>query len=278
MRRRPFGRYCPGPCESSVATRRDSEFPRNPRRKSTAARATSRRRPPEAHRAHAHRQIAHGRRKGATLPTGSNRRFELRSSPSISSPEDPSKARRFAMAQACQPGEDAPPSYNRLASSRSLDPLVLVDGLDAQLARFCEFRAGARAATTRLVFDEMEPETLAPSRSAMALASSRVIFSKEPVNTMVWPASGWPAATASIGSTVTSCKRASSAASLRGSAKKSAIAWRQPDRCPRWPTAPPERLGRARRRAKPPIPRNGARGAARWSRRRGECRAHRGSG
>jgi hypothetical protein len=82
------------------------------------------------------------------------------------------------MAQACQPGEDAPPSYNRLASSRALDPLVLVDGLDAQLARFCEFRAGARAATTRLVFDEMEPETLAPSRSAMALASSLVIFTR----------------------------------------------------------------------------------------------------
>jgi hypothetical protein len=178
MRRRPFGRYFVRVAASHPSPPGDIEFPRNSRRKSTAARATSRRRPPEAHRAHAHRQIAHGRRKGATLPTGSNRRFELRSSPSISSPEDPSKARRFAMAQACQPGEDAPPSYNRLASSRALDPLVLVDGLDAQLARFCEFRAGARAATRRLVFDEMEPETLAPSRSAMALASSLVIFTR----------------------------------------------------------------------------------------------------
>jgi|SRR5580704_4104947 hypothetical protein len=115
MRRRPFGRYFVRVAASHPSPPGDIEFPRNSRRKSTAARATSRRRPPEAHRAHAHRQIAHGRRKGATLPTESNRRFELRSSPSISSPEDPSKARRFAMAQACQPGEDAPPSYNRLA-------------------------------------------------------------------------------------------------------------------------------------------------------------------
>ena len=71
---------------------------------------------------------------------------------------------------------------------------------------------------------EIEPETLAPSRSATALASSRVIFSSEPVNTIVWPPRGWPAATASIGSIVTSLTSASSAASLRGSAKKSAIA------------------------------------------------------
>ena len=38
----------------------------------------------------------------------------------------------------------------------------------------------------------------------MALASSRVMRSSEPVKTIVLPASGWPAATAAIGSIVTS--------------------------------------------------------------------------
>ena len=42
----------------------------------------------------------------------------------------------------------------------------------------------------------------APSRAATALASSRVIRSSAPVKTTVLPASGWPVATASIGSRV----------------------------------------------------------------------------
>src|SRR6185437_14042034 len=66
------------------------------------------------------------------------------------------------------------------------------------------FEPAPGPATTRLVLAEIEPDTLAPSRSATALASSRVIFSSEPVNTIVRPASGWPAAIASIGSIVTS--------------------------------------------------------------------------
>ena len=37
---------------------------------------------------------------------------------------------------------------------------------------------------------DTEPETFAPSRSAIALASSRVIFSSAPVNTTVLPATG----------------------------------------------------------------------------------------
>src|SRR5579859_5605218 len=43
-------------------------------------------------------------------------------------------------------------------------------------------------ATTRSVFFDTEPETLAPRASAWALASSRVIFSRAPVNTTVLPA------------------------------------------------------------------------------------------
>src|SRR5271170_1273772 len=52
------------------------------------------------------------------------------------------------------------------------------------------FEPAPRPATTRSVFFEIEPETLAPSRSAEALASSRVIFSNDPVKTIVLPASG----------------------------------------------------------------------------------------
>src|SRR5258708_34189840 len=47
------------------------------------------------------------------------------------------------------------------------------------------FEPAPGPATTRLVLAEMDPETLAPSRSATAFASSRVIFSSEPVNTIV---------------------------------------------------------------------------------------------
>ena len=43
-------------------------------------------------------------------------------------------------------------------------------------------------ATTMSVLADTEPATLAPSRSAIALASARVIFSSVPVNTTVLPA------------------------------------------------------------------------------------------
>src|SRR5690606_25785387 len=42
-------------------------------------------------------------------------------------------------------------------------------------------------ATTRSVLAETDPETLAPSRSAIALASARVMRSRLPVNTTVLP-------------------------------------------------------------------------------------------
>ena len=65
---------------------------------------------------------------------------------------------------------------------------------------FCgllELRTGFRASHDESVFFETEPDTLAPSRSAMALASSRVIFSSEPVKTTVFPATGEEVLTAS---------------------------------------------------------------------------------
>ncbi len=51
-----------------------------------------------------------------------------------------------------------------------------------------QFGARAGPATTRSVLAETDPDTLAPSRSAMALASLRVICSRLPVKTTVLPA------------------------------------------------------------------------------------------
>src|SRR3546814_19392122 len=45
-------------------------------------------------------------------------------------------------------------------------------------------------ATTRSVLAETDPATLAPSASACALASSRLIVSSAPVNTTVLPLTG----------------------------------------------------------------------------------------
>ena len=69
------------------------------------------------------------------------------------------------------------------------------------------FEPAPGPATTMSVFFETEPATLAPSRSAIALASSRVIFSSEPVNTIVLPATGLSLATCSSGSGVTSLEQ-----------------------------------------------------------------------
>ena len=62
------------------------------------------------------------------------------------------------------------------------------------------FEPASAPAISRSVFFEIELDTLAPSRSAMALASSRVIFCSAPVKTTVLPATGLPLFTASIGS------------------------------------------------------------------------------
>src|SRR2546429_673149 len=57
-------------------------------------------------------------------------------------------------------------------------------------AALASFEPAPGPATTRSVFLETEAATFAPSRSAIALASSRVIRSSEPVKTIVLPATG----------------------------------------------------------------------------------------
>ena len=57
---------------------------------------------------------------------------------------------------------------------------------------FFSFEPAPGPATTRSVLAETEPDTLAPSASARALASARLIFESVPVKTMVLPATGLP--------------------------------------------------------------------------------------
>ena len=226
--------------------------------------------------------------ENATLPTGSNRRFELRSSPSISSPEDPSKARRFAMAQACQLGERRSAvlqPFSLFPIARSIRPRRWVSMPSSRA--FCEFRAPAPGRRRR-DWSSMKRSRRpwhAERGHRWPWPRPRVIFSKEPVKgdglagkrmaggDRLHPARPSPRRR----------KRASRRRLVaRGSAKKSAIAWRQPDRPP--PMADSSslhrRLARARRRVKPlsPFPEMAREAPRVGSRRRGECRAHRGSG
>jgi len=67
---------------------------------------------------------------------------------------------------------------------------------------------------------ETEAATSAPSRSAIAMASSRVMSSSEPVKTTFLLATGLVEAMASIGSGVTCASSASRTSSLCFSAKK----------------------------------------------------------
>ena len=85
-------------------------------------------------------------------------------------------------------GTLAPAIINRpnLSDQR---PLVFGQHLDAELFGLGEFGAGAGPGNDDNRFSSTPSlQTLAPSRSAMALASSRVIFSSVPVNTTVLPA------------------------------------------------------------------------------------------
>ena len=78
---------------------------------------------------------------------------------------------------------------------------------------------GARIVVTGCAA-QTEPETFAPSRSAVALASLRVIFSRVPVKTTVLPANAAAEAVgAASGSVLTSSSSARTAASLCGSEK-----------------------------------------------------------
>src|ERR1700754_3902450 len=74
---------------------------------------------------------------------------------------------------------DHPISFNHSSSLITLTPCFS--------ASF-SFEPAPGPATTKSVFFDTDPDALAPSRSAVALASSRVIFSREPVNTTVLPA------------------------------------------------------------------------------------------
>ena len=74
-------------------------------------------------------------------------------------------------------------------------------------------------ATTRSVLAETEPDTLEPSRSAMAFASLRVICSRLPVKTTVLPAKALAVPARSIGSVWTSFRSSCTAEALCGSAK-----------------------------------------------------------
>ena len=144
------------------------------------------------------------------------------------------------------------------------------------------WRASSRRpgpATTRSVLAEIEPDTFAPSRSAMALASSRVIRSSDPVKTIVLPASGWPAAIASIGSTVTSrSERVERRLVARlGEEVGDRLGDDRPDPLDVGQFLRRARL-RARRRERSPSRRSGGRGGGRWSRRRDGCRGRTGTG
>ena len=76
-------------------------------------------------------------------------------------------------------------------------------------------------ATTRSVFADTEPAALAPSRSACALASSRLIVSSLPVNTTVLPATALSCVSTTKSGGETSDNRSSQTWTLCGSWKKS---------------------------------------------------------
>ncbi|CAH0262363.1 hypothetical protein SRABI70_03247 [Pseudomonas sp. Bi70] len=57
------------------------------------------------------------------------------------------------------------------------------------------FEPAPGPATTQVVFADTEPATLAPRLSNLSLAISRLITSRLPVSTQVWPASGRPSTT-----------------------------------------------------------------------------------
>ena len=109
---------------------------------------------------------------------------------------------------------------------------------------FFSFEPAPGTATTRSVFEDTDPETLAPSRSAIALASSRVIFSNEPVKTTVLPATGLSdvSVSESAGDTCSSNRPISS--KLCGSLKNWPIASRPHIKYSNWMLRPtPETAG-----------------------------------
>ena len=78
-----------------------------------------------------------------------------------------------------------------LLTPHPFEPLVLVDHLDAELGGLLELGAGAGAGDDEVGLGRDGARDLrAPSRSAIAFASSRVMRTSEPVKTTVLPATG----------------------------------------------------------------------------------------
>ena len=174
------------------------------------------------------------------------------------------------------------------AGADPVEPCRLVDHLDAEFGASLSLEPAPGPATTRSVFFDTEPATLAPSRSAIAFASSRVIRSSEPVNTTVLPATGEVArAPASPRPARPRSSSLSSACRLCASAKNSTIASATTSPMPPIDSqllprriALGHRLGRRPRPRPPPgaaLKSRGTRAPAawRWSRRHGGCRARR---
>ena len=75
-------------------------------------------------------------------------------------------------------GQEALINASQAASSSTFMPSV---------AAFLAFDPASAPATKKSVLADTDPDTLAPSDSALALASARDIFSREPVNTTIFP-------------------------------------------------------------------------------------------
>src|SRR5690606_3851812 len=88
-------------------------------------------------------------------------------------------------------------------------------------AAFLSLLPAPGPATTKSVFGLTEPAALAPSRSAWALASSRLIVSSLPVNTTVLPETGLCSVSTTYSGGSTSLSRSSHTARLCASWKKS---------------------------------------------------------
>ena len=85
-----------------------------------------------------------------------------------------------------------------------------------RLSAFVSFDPAFAPATTKLVFFETEPVTLAPSAFSAAPASSRVRFSSVPVSTNVSPSSGCDSAS-DASTPVSSAARAAASLALSSS-------------------------------------------------------------
>ena len=90
--------------------------------------------------------------------------------PSRARPPRPGWKRRGRSGRAGVTLRPEPPRASPASAlAHQRQPCILVDHLDAELARLVELGAGARPGDDEVVFFDTEPATLAPSRSAMRL-------------------------------------------------------------------------------------------------------------